>query len=94
MDPNNSQEWVAVGQFISGTEAEVVEACLSTFEIPFIRQYDREGSFTHIFLGNGCIPVEIMVPADRYEESVELLKNHEADSEAEPELEPDGEDME
>jgi hypothetical protein len=86
---DTTQKWVSLGHFALGAEAEIVESLLETFEVPFIRQYDREGSFTHIYLGNSRIPVEIMVPGDRLSEAKELLENHIAESELDPEPEPD-----
>jgi hypothetical protein len=74
------QKWVSLGQFMLGAEAEVIESLLETFEVPFFRQYDQEGAFTHIYLGNSRIPVEIMVPDDRLSEAKELLANHMAES--------------
>jgi hypothetical protein len=76
-----AREWISLGQFTLGAEAEIVESLLETFEVPFIRQYDREGAFIHIYLGNSRIPVEIMVPKDRLSEARELLENHIAGSE-------------
>jgi hypothetical protein len=82
-----AQEWVSLGQFALGAEAEIIESLLETFEVPHFRKYDREGAFTHIYLGSSRIPVEIMVPDDRLSEAKELLENHITESEeAEPEL--------
>jgi hypothetical protein len=82
---NATQKWVSLGQFASGTEAEVVEALLETFGVPFVRRYDQEGSFTRLYLGDGIIPAEIWVPADCLDEALELLANREADLEADME---------
>jgi hypothetical protein len=78
---DNAQKWVSLGQFALGAEAEIIESLLETFEVPFFRKYDREGAFTHIYLGNSRIPVEIMVPGDRLSEAREMLENHMAESE-------------
>ncbi|MDR1205818.1 MAG: DUF2007 domain-containing protein [Peptococcaceae bacterium] len=88
---DTAQKWASLGQFALGAEAEIVESLLETFEVPYFRKYDREGAFTHIYLGNSRIPVEIMVPDDRLSEAKELLENHIAESELESEAEPESE---
>ena len=73
-EKEKSPEWVLLTNVFDHIEYGIIKGILEMAEIPVVRKSSGIGGYTEILTGINFEGMDLLVPADRYEEAKELIK--------------------
>lgn len=74
MGPDGQPEQAVLATNLSeGGLADMTAGMLEAYGIPVLRRYQEDGAFARVLFGGSAYGVELLVPASRQSEAVELL---------------------